>query len=211
VTSGPGELELFLYLAPILVASLVLHELAHALVATRLGDPTPREHGRLTLNPIVHLDPLGTAMFAVTYFLSSFIFGWAKPVLVQPQYFRRPKYDMALVAAAGPATNFVIALACVGALVHMEFGEATTNVLIRSYEVNLVLGIFNLLPVPPLDGSRIAGAFMTDDLYARWSAADQYGMFIIFGLIVFFREEFNQLFGSAFEHSTNVMVTLVGG
>lgn len=206
-----SDVELFLYLAPILIASLVLHELAHAVVATRLGDPTPQEQGRLTLNPIVHLDPLGTAMFVVTYFLSDFVFGWAKPVQVQPQHFRRPKYDMALVAAAGPATNFVIALACVAVLVHMELGEVTRNVLIRSYEINLVLGLFNLLPVPPLDGSRIVGAFMSDEVYATWSAADQYGMFIIFGVIIFFREQFNELFGSAFAHSTSLIVTLVGG
>ncbi len=105
-----NDLELFLYLVPVLIASMTLHELAHALVATLLGDPTPREQGRLTVNPIVHLDPVGTAMFALTYFLSNFIFGWAKPVLVQPRYFRRPKEGMALVAVAGPVTNFLIAL-----------------------------------------------------------------------------------------------------
>ena len=206
-----NDLELFLYLAPILVASLVLHELAHGYVATRLGDPTPREQGRLTLNPIVHLDPLGTTMFVVTYFLSSFIFGWAKPVQVQPGYFRRPKQAMALVAAAGPAVNFALAIVCVALLVHMEFGEKSTNVLVRSYEVNLILGIFNLLPIPPLDGSRIVGALMTDDLYTRWSAVDQYGILILFGVIILFRPQFNEVLGTAFQHSTDVMVTLVGG
>jgi Zn-dependent protease len=206
-----NDLELFLYLAPILVASLVLHELAHGYVATRLGDPTPREQGRLTLNPIVHLDPLGTTMFVVTYFLSSFIFGWAKPVQVHPGYFRRPKQAMALVAAAGPAVNFALAIVCVALLVHMEFGEKTTNVLVRSYEVNLILGIFNLLPIPPLDGSRIVGALMTDDLYTRWSAVDQYGILILFGVIILFRPQFNEVLGTAFQHSTDVMVTLVGG
>jgi Zn-dependent protease len=206
-----SELEIFLYLLPVLLVSMTLHELAHAYVATRMGDPTPREHGRLTLNPIAHLDPLGTAMFAITYFLSSFIFGWAKPVLVDPRYFRRPQQQMALVAVAGPAVNFVVALACVGALVHAEFGDTTTTLLIRSYEVNLILGLFNLLPIPPLDGSRIVGAFMSDVTYMRWSALDQYGMIAIFALIVLFREEFNDLMGSAFRESTAVMVRLVGG
>ena len=204
------DVELFLYVAPILVASLVLHELAHALVATRLGDPTPREEGRLTLNPIVHLDPLGTAFFVMTFFLASFPFGWAKPVLVQPGYFRRPKQAMALVAVAGPATNFLIALVCVAALVHLELGERTASVLVRSYELNLVLGIFNLIPIPPLDGSRIAGAVMSDSAYARWSALDQYGMLAIFGVIIFFREEFNELMGSAFDDSTRVLVEFGG-
>jgi Zn-dependent protease len=206
-----SELELFLYLAPILVVSLVLHELAHAYVATGLGDPTPRREGRLTLNPIVHLDPLGTAMFVITYFLSNFVFGWAKPVHVEPGYFRRPKQAMALVGAAGPATNFLIALACVGVLVHVELGADVAGVLIRAYEVNLVLGIFNLIPIPPLDGSRIVGGLMGDDLYERWSAADQYGMLIIFGVIILFQEQFNEVMSSAFDESTRVMVNLVGG
>lgn len=206
-----SDLEIFLYLLPVLLASMTLHELAHAYVATRMGDPTPREHGRLTLNPLAHLDPLGTTMFAVTYFLSSFIFGWAKPVLVDPSYFRRPKQQMALVAIAGPAVNFIVALICVAALVHAEFGETTTTLLIRSYEVNLILGLFNLLPVPPLDGSRIVGAFMSDDTYSRWTALDQYGMIAIFGVIFLFRDEFSQLMGTAFDESTAVLVRLVGG
>ena len=208
-----SRLELFLYLAPIIVVSLVLHELAHAYVATRLGDPTPREHGRLTLNPLVHLDPLGTAMFAITFFLSPFVFGWAKPVAVQPGYFRRPKQDMAIVAVAGPATNFLIALACAAVALHMgdELGQSTLDVLNESYVAHLVLGIFKLIPVPPLDGSRIVGAFMSDATYARWSALDMYGMFILFGVIVFFRDEFSQLFVSALENSTDVIRTLVGG
>ncbi len=206
-----NQLEIFLYLLPVLLVSMTLHELAHGLVATRMGDPTPREHGRLTLNPIAHLDPLGTAMFAITYFLSSFIFGWAKPVLVDPSYFRRPKQQMALVAVAGPAVNFVLALLFVALLVHVDFGERTETVMIYSYQVNLVLGIFNLLPVPPLDGSRLVGAFMSDATYQRWAALDQYGMLIIFAVIVFFRQEFNELMGSAFDESTRIMVALVGG
>ena len=206
-----SRLELFLYLVPILLASMTLHELAHAVVATRLGDPTPREQGRLTLNPIVHLDPAGTAMFAVTYFLTDLMFGWAKPVLVQPGNFRRPKQGMALVAAAGPATNFLLALVILAALVHQDFGDRTTTVLIRAYEVNVILGIFNLLPVPPLDGSRIAGALMTDAMYYRWSALDQYGMLALFGVILVFRGPFFELIGSAFEQATELMLMIVGG
>jgi Zn-dependent protease len=206
-----NDLELFLYLVPVLLVSMTLHELAHALVATRLGDPTPREQGRLTLNPIVHLDPVGTAMFALTYFLSNFIFGWARPVIVQPGYFRRPKQGMALVAVAGPVTNFLIALVFVAALVHFEFDERTTRVLVLSYYVNVVLGIFNLLPIPPLDGSRIVAAGMTDALHARWSALDRYGILILFGVIVLFREPFFEVIGSALAHTTELMVRLVGG
>jgi Zn-dependent protease len=190
---------------------MVLHELAHAVVATRLGDPTPREHGRLTLNPVSHLDPLGTAMFGITFWLSSFMFGWAKPVIVQPGYFRRPKEGMALVAVAGPVTNFVIALAVVAVLVHVELSEGAFDVLALLYQVNVILGVFNLLPLPPLDGSRIVAVAMSDATYERWRSLDQYGMFAIFGLIFLFRDPFFELIGTAYEEVTSVMITLVGG
>jgi Zn-dependent protease len=206
-----SELELFLYLIPLLVASMVMHELAHAYVATRLGDPTPREEGRLTLNPIPHLDPLGTAMFGITYWLSSFIFGWAKPVMVQPRYFRHPQQGMALVAIAGPLTNFAIAVAVAAFLEHGSYGLQTLQVLVLLYNVNVVLGIFNLFPVPPLDGSRIVGAFLSPGAYAQWSSLDQYGMLLIFGLIILFRDPFSELMLSASEEVTNVIVVVVGG
>jgi len=199
-----GNVQTFLYLLPVLLASMTLHELAHAWVADRLGDPTPREHGRLTLNPIPHIDPLGTAMFAITYFTTPFIFGWARPVLVNPMNFRKPKEHMGVVAIAGPIVNFVIALVC---LAVYEDGE----VIALSYQVNLVLGIFNLIPIPPLDGSRIVGAFLSDDLYIQWSRLNQYGMIGIFALVVVFQGEFNQIMSSLFNHSTDAMLRIVGG
>jgi Zn-dependent protease len=208
-----GNVETFLYLLPVLLASMTLHELAHAWVADRLGDPTPREHGRLTLNPIPHIDPLGTAMFAITYFTTPFIFGWARPVLVTPANFRKPKEHMGLVAIAGPIVNFVIALVCLAVLVHGDldpFGEAW-RVISLSYQVNLVLGIFNLIPIPPLDGSRIVGAFLSDDLYIHWSRLDQYGMIGIFALVIVFQSEFNEIMSSLFDHSTEAMLRIVGG
>jgi Zn-dependent protease len=206
-----SELELFLYLVPLLVGSMVLHELAHAVVATRLGDPTPREHGRLTLNPLSHLDPLGTAMFGITFWLSSFMFGWAKPVIVQPRYFRRPKEGMALVAVAGPVTNFLIAIAVAAVLVHVDVSAGTFDVLALLYQVNIILGVFNLLPVPPLDGSRIVAVLLSDAAYERWRALDQYGMLAIFALIFLFRDPFFELIGSAYENITEVVIELVGG
>ncbi len=205
-----NRLELFLYLVPLILAAMTLHELAHALVATRLGDPTPREDGRLTLNPIAHLDPAGTAMFAITYFLTNFMFGWAKPVLVQPGYFRRPKEGMALVAVAGPATNFALAIVCAACLVHLELGDRTTAVLTLFYRVNVILGVFNLLPIPPLDGSRIVGAVMADAVYRRWSALDQYGMLVLFGVIIFFQEPFFDIVIGAYDQITVLVGTLVG-
>jgi Zn-dependent protease len=205
------DLDIFLWLIPFLVVSLVVHELAHALVATWLGDPTPRNEGRLTLNPIVHLDPLGTLMFVITALVSDFIFGWAKPVMVQPRAFARPQLGMALVAAAGPATNLLIALGCVGLLVHGDFEGTTRDVLIRGYEVNIVLGLFNLIPIPPLDGSRIAGAILPSGLYARWSQLDQVGMLGLFALIFIFNRQFWDVFGRVLAEATDVMVSIVGG
>jgi Zn-dependent protease len=208
-----GDLETFLYLAPVILVSLVLHELAHALVATRYGDPTPREQGRLTLNPIPHLDPFGTAMFAITYFTSGFMFGWARPVMVNTNYLRRPQQQMAVIAAAGPATNFVLAVAIAAFILHgplTPFSEADT-VLQYAYQVNVVLGIFNLLPIPPLDGSRIVAAAMNEATYTRWSQLDQYGFFVIFGVIIVFNEQWSTFLGSALDHTTEVIVRLVGG
>ncbi len=204
-------LDVFLVLLPIVLVSLTLHELGHAYVAWKLGDPTAKEQGRLTLNPIVHLDPLGTLMFVLTALVSDFIFGWAKPVMVQPRYFRRPQLDMGLVAAAGPATNFLIALACIGLLVHGDYTGTTFDVLVRAYEVNIVLGIFNLIPIPPLDGSRILGAILPQGLYVRWSQLDQVGMLALFGLIFLFNDQFWEVFGEVLARSTDFMVRIVGG
>jgi len=203
------DLDTFLLVAPIILGSLTLHELAHAWVALKLGDPTARE-GRITLNPLRHLDPLGTTMFALTALLTNFAFGWAKPVPVDPRYFRRAKEGMALVAAAGPAMNFLAALACLAVLQHVELSERWFDVLLAAYRINVVLGLFNLIPVPPLDGSRIVGAAMDDGTYHRWVQLDQYGMLIVFGMFFIFQDEFTQVLSDALLHATRVMNVLVG-
>ncbi len=141
---------------PALLVAVTVHELAHALVADRLGDPTPRRLGRITLNPLPHIDPLGALAFVLAGF------GWAKPVPVSAQYLRRPIRDMALVAAAGPLSNFLVAfvaLVAVRMLPHaggaMPFvSEPLSAVLFWTYIYNLALGIFNLIPLPPLDGGH---------------------------------------------------------
>ena len=201
--------EIFVWLIPFLLVSLVLHELAHAYVATWLGDPSPRSDGRLSLNPIVHLDPLGTAMFVITALVSDFIFGWAKPVMVSPRYFRRPQIDMALVAAAGPATNLLLALGCVAWLIHGNLEGTLEDVVIRAFEVNVVLGIFNLIPIPPLDGSRIVAAVMPRVLHARWAQLDQVGMIALFAVIFVFNEQFWEVFSEVLDETTRVMVNIV--
>jgi Zn-dependent protease len=186
--------ETFLLVLPILLASLTLHELAHGLTATALGDPTPREHGRLTLNPIPHLDPIGTLLLVVTLLTTTYAFGWAKPVLVNPGYFRRPREGMAIVAAAGPATNFVLALACLVPIRYADPSEQLTEVLSVAFQINVVLAFFNLLPIPPLDGSRVVAVLMSREVYARWARFDQYGFLVLLGMVFLFREQFQEIY-----------------
>jgi len=175
-------------LVPVLLVSMMAHELAHGLVAYRLGDPTAKRAGRLSLNPLKHLDPLGTAMFFITYILSTtmggLVFGWAKPVPVSPYYFKNRQRGMALVGLAGPVTNFILAVLFVLILnaLHPDSSGTVFTVFFMVFQVNLVLGIFNLIPVPPLDGSRVLGAFLPRTAYEKWAALDQFGM--IFAIIV---------------------------
>jgi len=198
----------FLLLAPVFIVSLTLHELAHALVAYRLGDRTAKEMGRLTLNPIAHMDPLGSLILVVTYFGGSFLFGWAKPVPVDPRNLRTsPQVGMALVGAAGPASNFVIALIAGAVWAHNELTGDTAKIVAYTITVN----VFNLFPIPPLDGSRVIGGFMPRDVYARWAALDQYGMFAVFGLFFLFNNQTSTLLESGFEKVLRVISAIVGG
>jgi Zn-dependent protease len=202
----------FLLLAPVFIVSLTLHELAHALVAYRLGDRTAKEMGRLTLNPIAHMDPLGSLILVVTYFGGSFLFGWAKPVPVDPRNLRTsPQVGMALVGAAGPASNFVIALIAGGVWAHTQLTGDTAKIVAYTITVNVILGVFNLFPIPPLDGSRVIGGFMPRDVYARWAALDQYGMFAVFGLFFLFNHQTSTLLESGFEKVLRVISAIVGG
>jgi Zn-dependent protease len=203
------DLRTFALLLPIVLVSLTLHELAHAWVAWKLGDPTAKSQGRLTLNPIAHLDPLGTLMFALTALIANLPFGWARPVPVDPRYFRRAKEGMAIVAAAGPLVNFLLALVSWGVVRHVELSGQGVEVMEKAYIVNLVLGIFNLIPVPPLDGSRIIGAIMDDATYVRWVHLDQYGMLVVFGAFFLLQDQFTRVLNDLIIHVTRVMDVLV--
>ncbi|MGE4292259.1 MAG: site-2 protease family protein [Desulfovibrio sp.] len=183
-------LQISIIALPLLVA-LTFHEVAHGLVAYRLGDPTAKLMGRLTLNPLKHLDPLGTLIFFIARV------GWAKPVPVNPRYFKNPRQGMLLVAVAGPAANFVLALVF-AALFHLLglvpipgresllFKILYPTVLIcqAGVFVNLVLAIFNLLPIPPLDGSNILAGILPRGLAAKYMSLSRYGVFLILGLVV---------------------------
>jgi Zn-dependent protease len=203
------DLRTFALLLPIVLVSLTLHELAHAWVAWRLGDPTAKSQGRLTLNPLAHLDPLGPLMFVLTALIANLPFGWARPVPVDPRYFRRAKEGMAIVAAAGPLMNFLLALVCGAVVRHVDLSSQGMEVLTKAYIVNLVLGIFNLIPVPPLDGSRIIGAVMDDATYVRWIRLDQYGMVAVFGAFFLFQDQFTRVLNDLIIHVTRVMDVLV--
>ena len=203
------DLRTFALLLPIVLVSLTLHELAHAWVAWRLGDPTAKSHGRLTLNPLVHVDPLGTLMFVLTALIANLPFGWAKPVPVDPRYFKRAKEGMAIVAAAGPLMNFLLALVCLAVYRHVDLSGDLSAVVEKAWIVNVVLGLFNLLPVPPLDGSRIVGAVMDDATYVRWIGFDQYGMLVVFGAFFLFQDQFTNVMTDALFFVRDVMDVLV--
>ena len=175
-----------LLLAPPLLFALTIHELAHGLVANALGDPTARLAGRLTLNPLKHLDPLGTLAF----FLIKF--GWAKPVPVNPGYFRHPRQDMLWVALAGPASNLVLAVVSallikvVQLLLQLPLGNLGAAVLfplgamlVASVWINLVLAVFNFLPVPPLDGGRILAGLLPEGMARGLRRVEPYGFFLV--------------------------------
>lgn len=172
----------------ILLFSVVIHELSHGVVADRLGDSTARYMGRLTLNPIPHLDIFASILLPLFLFLvgSPIIFGAAKPVPVNFQNLRDPKKGMALVSLAGPLSNFVLAFAFaipirVG-LIDASAGIGF-DILLQAVVLNLVLGVFNLIPVPPLDGSKILVSFFDDQLMHRFLSLERYGFLIIILLL----------------------------
>jgi Zn-dependent protease len=198
-----------LILVPVLVLSMAAHELAHGLVAYRLGDPTAKRAGRLSLNPLKHLDPLGTAMFFITYILGGFVFGWAKPVPVSPYYFKNRQWGMAAVGLAGPVTNFVVAVVTIVILnaIHPSADGWAFEILSSLFAVNVVLGLFNLVPIPPLDGSRVLGAFLPRRAYERWAALDQYGMILVFVAMFALWGPFQRLLGWAINGLADAFLT----
>ena len=177
----------FLVVSPLLLVSLVLHELAHGWVAYRLGDPTAKAHGRLTLNPIRHLDTWGTIMLAVTFLGSggSFFFGWAKPVPVDPRFFKDGQRGMAWVGAAGPLTNFALVLVATGLIwLTYTWSLFLLEMFWILFVLNVILMTLNLIPIPPLDGSRVLGGFLPRATYRKWAELDRYGNFVFIGLFL---------------------------
>ena len=164
------------------VIAITVHEFSHAAVATIEGDRTPRSQGRLTLNPLAHLDPLGSIALVLAGF------GWGKPVQFSPFQLRSQRVGAALVGLAGPASNFVLALLSAVVLrlvIYQGVGEFTFLLLQRMVELNIVLGVFNLVPIPPLDGSRLLSIFLPQKHQGIVYFLDQYGIFILLALLIF--------------------------
>ena len=181
-------LSILIWAIPVLFA-ITVHEAAHGWVASLLGDHTARMMGRLTLNPIKHIDPVGTILVPALLYLSSsgFIFGWAKPVPVNFGALRSPKQDMLWVAIAGPGVNLLMAI---GWLIVVAIANAANIPFLvlmggAGIFVNLLLAIFNLLPVPPLDGGRVVSSLLPRKLAYQYDQLEPYGLFILIGLLYF--------------------------
>jgi Zn-dependent protease len=180
------NMQTILLLAPPILLALTFHEFAHAFVANMYGDDTAKQSGRLTLNPIRHLDPLGTIMIFLVHF------GWAKPVPVNPHRLNNPKKDMLWISAAGPLANMALALvsgillrliATAGAPDQYLMTGVLTFMLIMSLKINLALAIFNVLPIAPLDGSKILFGLLPYKHENKIYFLERYGPFILIGLI----------------------------
>ena len=202
---------------PILLLTLTIHEFSHGYVAYLLGDDTAKRAGRLTLNPISHIDPFGLVMLFIAHI------GWAKPVPINPYNFKNFKRDTAITAAAGPVSNFIVAiLLSIFFNMIVKFNPSIMfsknlistmgiSMLYYAILINLALGIFNLIPIPPMDGSKILGGFLSDEVYYKYTAQEQRGaqlLMIIFAASYLFNLN---LIGSIIMPPLNFLLKLLIG
>ena len=197
---------------PVFLLALTIHEFAHGWVANRLGDPTARLQGRLTLNPLAHLDPIGTLAIVLIGF------GWARPVPVDYRYLKNPRRDMMVIAAAGPASNLVLAAGCAflyrmvpWGMVGLEWAWLLVPIRLTlrvGVLANVILAIFNLLPIPPLDGSRVMSGLLPLRQALSFNRLEPYGFLIIF--LLFFTGILDPVFGAAVRTLATALFRLWG-
>src|SRR3989344_5032201 len=201
----------FIFSIPVLICSVIIHEVSHGAVASYIGDQTAKNSGRLTLNPLKHIDPIGTIILPIFLILTTGKgIGWAKPVPINPYNFRDQKYGFLKVAIAGPASNLLIAL-LFGLLMRLAislnfispaFYQAVSFIVF----INILLAIFNLMPIPPLDGSHILFTLLPKSTRNVQFFLSRYGFFILIFLFFFFSP-----FGRFLEYAVNLIFTLIVG
>ena len=205
-------MEIFITLL-ILLFSIILHEYSHGYIAYKNGDDTAYLMGRLTFNPIKHIDPMGTFVLPLLCYLMHLpLFGWARPVPVNFLRLNNPKKDMAKVAFAGPASNLLMVALCVlifKILVVLNIQEVLFyKILIYGIQINLILAIFNLIPIPPLDGSKIIASFLPDRQSLRYLSLERYGM--IFVIILIVTGAFRMIVVPVFNYCFNLISFIIG-
>jgi Zn-dependent protease len=165
--------------------SIIIHEVSHAFAAYALGDDSAKRAGRLSFNPVRHIDWFGTVILPlILYFSAGFIWGYAKPVPFNPYNFRNLKRDSGLTALAGPVSNILIAIG-MAVIYHLSSASPLLQYIsIYVIFLNLLLAFFNLIPVPPLDGSKVLGMFLSDEAYWKWTAQERKGMIYLFVIII---------------------------
>ena len=207
-----NNLSQILISVPVTLIALTVHECAHGYVSAKLGDPTPRIQGRLTFNPFAHLDLMGTLLMILTGF------GWAKPVQVNPMYYKDRKKGMALVALAGPLSNFLLAFVAVllmGVIsnvvyktqINMELFSAIYFFLYFFAFRNLCFMVFNLIPLPPLDGAKVLGMFLPNRLYYTMLQYEQYFIFVLMALSLM--GAFDYIIGGGVDLVMQILIRLV--
>ncbi len=199
---------IFIFSIIILLFSVIVHEVAHGYAAEALGDPTARYAGRLTLNPIPHLDLFGSIILPVLLVLthSPFLIGWAKPVPYNPFNLRNQRWGEAMVAGAGPLVNIFIFLifGLVLRFYGTTFSPATLTIISTVVIINLVIAIFNLVPIPPLDGSKLLFSILPGGARALWVSLERYGFFLVIIFVVFLWPYVSPIIGLIFSFVTGI-------
>ena len=184
MTNSADFVSIFLNLLLImgtLAVSISFHEAAHAWTALKLGDPTAKHMGRGSLNPFDHIDPVGTVILPLFLMISGLpVFGWAKPTPFNPWNLANPKRDSALISLAGPVSNFIFAI-----IISLIYRITQFDLLLPIIQLNLVLGFFNLIPIHPLDGSKVVGGLLPKNLYYQWVSLERYGPLFLLALFLF--------------------------